>query len=87
MTAIPRIARLYVSLDAGANIDCKPIHLVQFAVMGEVYARVACGVSSPRVGVLSNGEEDSKGTDATRVAHDILKNCRCATLGMLRVVT
>lgn len=60
-------------LDAGANIECKPQHLVQFAVMGEVYARVIRGIHSPRVGVLSNGEEDSKGTEMTRIAHEILK--------------
>jgi glycerol-3-phosphate acyltransferase PlsX len=73
VTAIPALHGYTYLLDAGANIDCKPLHLVQFAVMGEIYARTARGVSSPRVGVLSNGEEDSKGTDATRAAHDILK--------------
>jgi glycerol-3-phosphate acyltransferase PlsX len=60
-------------LDAGANVECKPQHLVQFAVMGEVYARVMRGIDSPRIGVLSNGEEDSKGTETTRIAHEILK--------------
>jgi len=60
-------------LDAGANVECKPLHLVQFAVMGEIYARLVRGVLSPRVGVLSNGEEDSKGTDTTRAAHEMLK--------------
>lgn len=60
-------------LDAGANVECKPLHLVQFAVMGEIYARLVRGVRSPRVGVLSNGEEDSKGTDITRAAHEMLK--------------
>jgi glycerol-3-phosphate acyltransferase PlsX len=55
-------------LDMGANVECKPIHLVQFALMGEVYARRVLGVARPRVAVLSNGEEDSKGTDLTRAA-------------------
>lgn len=73
VTAIPAMHGYTYLLDAGANIDCKPLHLVQFAVMGEIYARVVRGVASPRVGVLSNGEEDSKGTDVTRAAHDMLK--------------
>lgn len=73
VTAIPAAHGHTYLLDAGANIDCKPLHLVQFAVMGEIYARVARGVVSPRVGVLSNGEEDSKGTDVTRAAHEMLK--------------
>jgi glycerol-3-phosphate acyltransferase PlsX len=73
VTAIPAMHGHTYLLDAGANIDCKPLHLVQFAVMGEIYARVIRGVVSPRIGVLSNGEEDSKGTDVTRAAHEMLK--------------
>jgi glycerol-3-phosphate acyltransferase PlsX len=73
VTAVPALHGHTYLLDAGANIDCKPLHLVQFAVMGEIYARVVRGVVSPRVGVLSNGEEDSKGTDVTRAAHEMLK--------------
>lgn len=73
VTAIPASHGHTYLLDAGANVDCKPLHLVQFAVMGEIYARVARDVPSPRVGVLSNGEEESKGTDITRAAHEILK--------------
>lgn len=53
-------------LDVGGNVDCKPINLVQFAVMGEVYARLVMGISSPRIGLLSNGEEASKGNELTR---------------------
>jgi glycerol-3-phosphate acyltransferase PlsX len=60
-------------LDMGANVECKPIHLVQFALMGEVYARRVLGVTRPRVAVLSNGEEDSKGTDLTRAALTALR--------------
>jgi len=68
VTAIPALGGHACLLDAGANTECKPIHFVQFALMGEVYARLVRGITSPRVGVLSNGEEDSKGTDLTRVA-------------------
>lgn len=55
-----------VLLDAGANVDCKPEHLLQFARMGAALATAAHGVQQPRVGVLSNGEEDGKGTPLTR---------------------
>jgi len=57
-----------VMLDAGANVDCRPAHLVQFALMGEVYSRRVLGVARPRVALLSNGEEASKGTAVTRAA-------------------
>ena len=55
-----------VLMDVGANIDCKPQHLVQFAVMGEVYYRVMFGVERPRVGLLSIGEEATKGNEVIR---------------------
>jgi glycerol-3-phosphate acyltransferase PlsX len=56
----------FVLLDAGANAVCEPLHLAQFAVMGSIYARECLGQSRPRVGVLSNGSEESKGNDLTR---------------------
>lgn len=58
----------FVLLDAGANPVCEPQHLAQFAVMGNVYAREILGHAKPRVGVLSNGSEESKGNDLTREA-------------------
>src|SRR5215218_8823816 len=72
-TTIPTRARAAVLLDAGANAECRPQHLLQFAVMGSVYARVALGVARPRVGLLSIGEEESKGNELTREAHRLLK--------------
>src|ERR1035437_1150234 len=60
-------------IDAGGNTDVKPIKLVQFAVMGSVYWRHVRNVSRPRVGILSNGEESSKGTDITRAAAALLE--------------
>ncbi len=54
-------------------MDCKPIHLSQFAVMGECFARSILGIPSPRVGLLSNGEEEQKGNDLTRQSHAIIK--------------
>ena len=62
-----------VLVDAGANVDCKPGQLVQFALLGSVYASAVLGIENPRVGLLSNGEEDSKGNETTR-----------ETLGLLR---
>jgi glycerol-3-phosphate acyltransferase PlsX len=70
---IPTRARPAVLLDAGANVECRPQHLLQFAVMGGVYARIAFGVDRPRVGLLSVGEEASKGNELTREAHRLLK--------------
>lgn len=62
-----------VLLDAGANVDCKPDWLVQFAIMGEIYAREILGIKEPRLGLLSNGEEDKKGNEMTIKAHEKLR--------------
>lgn len=61
-----------VLLDAGANADCKPEHLVDFGLMGSVYAEYALGIDNPRVGLLSIGEEKSKGNELTKAAHKLL---------------
>ena len=62
---IPRQGDEFVLLDAGANVECKPLHLAQFAVMGNVYSREILKRKSPRVGILSIGTEDSKGNELT----------------------
>jgi glycerol-3-phosphate acyltransferase PlsX len=62
-----------VLLDVGANVDCKPHNLQQFAVMGEMYARSVLKIGRPRVGLLSIGEEEGKGNDLTREAAALLK--------------
>ena len=72
-TIIPTRHGRTVLLDAGANAECRPHHLLQFGVMGSVYARVALRVERPRVGLLSIGEEATKGNDLTREAHRLLK--------------
>src|SRR5512143_3873022 len=61
-----------VLIDSGGNVDCKPSHLLQFAMMGDAYAKYILGKETPRIGVLSNGEEEGKGNDLTREVHDIL---------------
>src|SRR3989442_9261258 len=60
-------------LDVGANVDCKPQNLEQFAVMGDIYFRSMFGTRRPRVGLLSIGQEESKGNDLTREAFPLLK--------------
>jgi glycerol-3-phosphate acyltransferase PlsX len=63
----------FVLLDAGATIDCTARIICQFALMGEVYTREILGVENPRIGLLSIGEEDSKGNDTSKEAFKILK--------------
>jgi glycerol-3-phosphate acyltransferase PlsX len=62
-----------VLLDVGANVDCEPHNLEQFAVMGDIYCRAIFGVKRPRVGLLSIGEEETKGNALTRDAFQLLK--------------
>ncbi|MBN2362349.1 MAG: phosphate acyltransferase PlsX [Deltaproteobacteria bacterium] len=71
--SVPNINGKTVVLDLGANTEAAPEHLAQWGFMGEAYARLVDGVDRPKVGVLSNGEEDSKGSDQTRGANAILK--------------
>ena len=73
-TIVPNLNDHTLVLDVGGNVDCKPMHLAQFALMGDLYARHLLSKASPRIGVLSNGEEEKKGTDLTRGAHKLLKN-------------
>jgi glycerol-3-phosphate acyltransferase PlsX len=73
ISVLPALKGSSILLDMGAVVDCKPIHLVQFALMGEVYARRVAGVARPRVAILANGEEESKGTDLTRTAAAALR--------------
>ena len=73
-TIIPTRRRPAVLLDSGATVECRPHHLVQFAIMGSAYARVALGCPAPRVALLSVGAEESKGNELTREAHQLLKS-------------
>jgi glycerol-3-phosphate acyltransferase PlsX len=69
---IPTPTGRAVLLDVGASVACRPPHLLQFAVMGSVFAQVALSIPTPRVGLLSNGEESSKGNELTRESHRLL---------------
>ncbi len=82
--AIPTAApshRPAILVDVGASVECRPAHLLQFAVMGGVYARVAFDVATPRIGLLSIGEEATKGTELTREAHRLLKASALSFIG------
>lgn len=71
----------FVLIDAGANPDCKPAHLVQFAIMGNVYSRDILGHKKPRIGILSNGKEAMKGTDCTRDAYKVCQQLEFNFIG------
>jgi glycerol-3-phosphate acyltransferase PlsX len=79
--AVPTRERPAILLDVGASVECRPQHLVQFAVMGSVYARVAFGIEAPRVGLLSIGEEETKGNELTREAHRLLRASPLSFIG------
>jgi phosphate acyltransferase len=63
----------FILLDVGANADAKPEHLLQFAIMGSIYAQKVRGISNPRVGLLNIGTEEKKGNELTKLAFDLLK--------------
>ncbi len=70
--AIPCKKGRFVLIDAGANVDCDASHLLEFAIMGSVYAEVILNIPNPTVGLLSNGEEEGKGNQVVKVAHKLL---------------
>ncbi|MDQ3171851.1 MAG: phosphate acyltransferase PlsX [Acidobacteriota bacterium] len=74
-------SRAVVLLDSGANVECRPQHLVQFAMMGAAFARTALDVADPRVALLSIGEEAGKGNELTREAHRLLQTAAVTFVG------
>jgi glycerol-3-phosphate acyltransferase PlsX len=72
LTTFPTRGGQCALLDMGLNVECRPATLAQFAAMGSVFARLRHGKARPRVGLLSNGEEATKGTELTRGAHKLL---------------
>lgn len=63
-----------VLIDGGSNVDCKPINLLQFAVMGSIYAKKALNIDNPRVGLVNIGSEEKKGNELTKESYELLKN-------------
>lgn len=80
-TSLPNLDDQTMVLDMGANVDCKPSQLYQFAIMGSTYVEHVLGKERPRVGLLSNGEEEKKGNDLTRETHLLLKESSLNYLG------
>lgn len=78
---LPRRVGTTVLLDAGANVDCKPHNLLQFGIMGSLYAEKILGVLMPRVGLLNVGEEETKGNELTLAAFPLLREARINFLG------
>jgi glycerol-3-phosphate acyltransferase PlsX len=78
---IPAPEHEFVLVDAGANVECRPLHLAQFAIMGHVYSREILGYSKPRVGLLSVGTEDVKGNDLTQEAFKLCQQLDLNFLG------
>lgn len=72
-TMLPSSAGLVHLVDAGANVDCEPMHLAQWAVLSSIYVEHTLRMPRPRVGLLANGEEESKGTDLTRATLALLR--------------
>ncbi|MCL4467583.1 MAG: phosphate acyltransferase PlsX [Deltaproteobacteria bacterium] len=70
---LPSYRGYTVFIDMGANVDCKPHYLLQFALMGSVYAKKLFNLSTPSVGLLSNGEEEGKGNELTSLTNELLK--------------
>src|ERR1039457_328957 len=75
------VSKPVVVMDVGANVDCSPRMLAQFAVMSEIYSRVVLHQERPKVGLLSIGEEEHKGNEVTRAATPLLKNLALDFIG------
>jgi len=80
-TVVPSIKGTTIIVDVGANVDCKPLHLEQFAIMGHVYAKMIFGIEKPRVALLSIGEEEIKGNDLIKEVHQALKHAQLNFVG------
>ncbi len=78
---IPTLRGSAVLIDVGANVDSKPINLVQFAIMGDAFARIILERHNPKLGLLSNGEEEIKGNKVTKRTHSLLKECSINYIG------
>ena len=82
-TVIPAPENEFVLIDSGASVECKPQHLLHFAIMGKIYSQQILGYKNPRVGILSNGTESNKGTELTQEAY---KLCQMANMNFIGYV-
>lgn len=80
-TLMPNLRDRFILLDVGANVDCRPENLLQFALMGDTYCRLILNRQKPKVGLLSIGEEDIKGNELTKETFRLLKGSHLNFLG------
>ncbi len=80
-TILPTLKGYVLLIDAGANVDCKVVNLVEFALMGSVYAKYIMNIDKPKVGLLSNGEEPGKGNHLTLKTYDVLSLSKLNFIG------
>jgi glycerol-3-phosphate acyltransferase PlsX len=80
-TLMPTLRDTFILLDVGANVDCKPENLQQFALMGNIYCKLVLGREKPKVGLLSIGEEDVKGNELTKEAFKIIRQSSINFIG------
>ena len=71
---MPTLKGCFILIDAGANVDCRATHLLQFAIMGEAYAKSIFNIGSPKIGLLGIGKEDAKGNELTKEAFKLIKD-------------
>ena len=80
-TALPTKEGFAIAVDIGANADCKPGYLLQFGIMGSIYAEKVLGIDRPRVALLSNGEEEGKGNELVKEAFSLFKDSSLNFIG------
>lgn len=80
-TVMPTRKGFAIALDIGANADCKPLYLLQFGIMGSIYAEKLLGIKNPRVALLSNGEEEGKGNQLVKEAFPLFKESSLNFIG------
>ncbi len=80
-TLLPTLSGHMLMLDVGANVDCKPQHLLEFSIMGAVYVKYVVGVPNPKIGVLSNGSEPGKGNQVTIASYELLHKSKLNFIG------
>lgn len=81
VSTLPTVSGLVVMIDSGSNTDCKPVNLLQFAIMGSVYAKEVLEIKDPRIGLLNIGSEEEKGNELTKQVYNLLKETNLNFIG------
>lgn len=85
VTFLPSLGKISMMLDSGANADCKPEYLLQFAQMGQIYAQEVIGIDNPRIGLLNIGSEPIKGNSLVLAAYELLSNSNLNFIGNIEI--